>query len=1199
MSKAAPAGDKATSPPARAAAAAAPLASTAFAAAASRRLGNQYLHSLLYSGVLQAKLAVSQPGDELEREADHVADQVMRATTPGSVGARDIVQRRIADVPSAQRASDAPDDTSSSFAPLRMTGDAPSVDANTESAIAGLPGRGSALPQPVRSFMESRFHADFRAVRVHTDAGAHALARAVNAQAFTVGPHVVFGAGHYSPESESGRRLLAHELTHVVQQGAASPGGGDAHAVQRQVDYEFERQSPLLSPTERRRSLDAHWYVEMDPATPIVAAGTEVVFRLKNSEGAAIWRWEELDEGTGHAPVFILSDEHGHHKAFKTRSGAARVTLGSAGKYRATMLGRPIAEVGPPGPDRAKETQHGDEVRVSVDIDVVGDVSPKTVGSATVRATAARDLLHLEDPETSDGEIAAAFERLAVRRAFEVLEANRKEALEQLALYTAGDEKKTGLKATEELASVFEVDKVLKREEARLLNDKERLLENAKKAGRSPPEYQQEQLQRVAALRGALVVAFPALALINRDADSKWTFDNHPELRGTVIQSGLRQVLADIEKAKQQLATGDLSILRVEPILADTRKALGIDGDPRASRAVDRIVKAAESREAKLGMAVGAASVILLFVPGIGPYLAASVGIAWATRSWIRVGDIRAAAGAGVREGIVDRADVVTGTFWAVLDTVFAALDLGAAAKEVIAAARGVAPHVPEAAARITGRSARELREAEAAAGVRPRLDGAAKAEQRVVMSESELRERAADVFRRPISDMTGQIHFYATEEEFQAEFARQFPNFAPTKSSGYFVDSSGHIFLSPRASLKTIIHEVAHKVFDETLPMGHELIGAFLEEGIVETITRARVGPRGVRTSYETHVNFVALLQKRLGSGVVDDLVVHGDYRSFREAVKRMFLGSEEKTFTFLNTLRRVDGGAENALGNPDALEEAIHMLQDADRAAIPHSPAPVHPRETRPTVVQTPEQRAKLIEASKKTPDVPPRSPAPRHPAPPGRQPHTGHPGAPKEGERPRLGPDDFDDETPTPVDKPKPRKKRDEWDEDTVVRHQDTSVDAGEINAPDHPTSKGKVTSDPPVIITDSQMLERARRTLAAKFMALFHSGGMSHIMVERVGFGNVEVFLSKERDLVVLRDSIINADRIRGQGSAMHSAFEQAAIDTARAVGAKRVRVAMSKLQNQDWVKELRRLGYEFDTIATKTGFTRAMVRTITL
>src|SRR5262245_36942462 len=173
---------------------------SAMAGSLSSRLGNHHMQQLLSSRHIQAKLTVSDPHDAYEREADSVADQVMRM--PASQ-----IQRKCSQCEDEQlhRSEDSPAPT-------------PAVDAATEGAIGSLSGRGAALPESVRSFMEPRFKADFSAVRVHTDAHAHQLARAVNAQAFTVGPHVVFGAGRYAPDTDSGKRLLAHELTHVVQQ---------------------------------------------------------------------------------------------------------------------------------------------------------------------------------------------------------------------------------------------------------------------------------------------------------------------------------------------------------------------------------------------------------------------------------------------------------------------------------------------------------------------------------------------------------------------------------------------------------------------------------------------------------------------------------------------------------------------------------------------------------------------------------------------------------------------------------------------------------------------------------------------------------------------------------------------------------------------------------------------------------------------
>ena len=90
------------------------------------------------------------------------------------------------------------------------------------SAVADVlrsPGR--PLDGETRVFMESRFDHDFSRVRVHADEQASRSATDVNARAYTVGQNIVFRSGHYSPHSEPGRRLLAHELTHVVQQNAA------------------------------------------------------------------------------------------------------------------------------------------------------------------------------------------------------------------------------------------------------------------------------------------------------------------------------------------------------------------------------------------------------------------------------------------------------------------------------------------------------------------------------------------------------------------------------------------------------------------------------------------------------------------------------------------------------------------------------------------------------------------------------------------------------------------------------------------------------------------------------------------------------------------------------------------------------------------------------------------------------------------
>jgi hypothetical protein len=150
----------------------------------------------------QAKLAVSTPGDKYEREADRVAEAIV-----GGSGA------------AVPRASVSPP------APQRMARAADGVGGNSgvvDEAARGL-GGGSPLDGTSRGYFERRLGHDLSDVRIHTGAAAAQSATALSARAYTMGRNIVFGAGEYAPGSPSGRRLLAHELVHVVQQGAAAP----------------------------------------------------------------------------------------------------------------------------------------------------------------------------------------------------------------------------------------------------------------------------------------------------------------------------------------------------------------------------------------------------------------------------------------------------------------------------------------------------------------------------------------------------------------------------------------------------------------------------------------------------------------------------------------------------------------------------------------------------------------------------------------------------------------------------------------------------------------------------------------------------------------------------------------------------------------------------------------------------------------
>jgi hypothetical protein len=185
--------------------------------------------------VIQARLTISDPGDQYEQEADRVAEEVMRMPDPSVTGptvtGRESSGVRIQRVcPECEeelhRQPMDEEEEEETLQAKEAPGQIPEATQGVEAQINTLRGGGQPLPESVRAFFEPRFGYDFSQVRMHTDALAARSARAVNALAYTVGRDVVFGAGQYAPGTEAGGRLLAHELTHVVQQRSATMNGG-------------------------------------------------------------------------------------------------------------------------------------------------------------------------------------------------------------------------------------------------------------------------------------------------------------------------------------------------------------------------------------------------------------------------------------------------------------------------------------------------------------------------------------------------------------------------------------------------------------------------------------------------------------------------------------------------------------------------------------------------------------------------------------------------------------------------------------------------------------------------------------------------------------------------------------------------------------------------------------------------------------
>jgi len=170
-------------------------------------------HKPLHSGMpkrIQPKLKINVPGDEYEQEADRVAGQLLRDPEPG-VHPSPISGEKLSHCSEGQSDPNQP-----AINRVRTHGAGEAIVPSVVAEVVSSPG--CSLETTMRELMESRFAHDFSEVRVHTDARAGESARNLGARAYTVGPEIVFGAGEYAPGTGEGRRLLAHELVHVIQQ---------------------------------------------------------------------------------------------------------------------------------------------------------------------------------------------------------------------------------------------------------------------------------------------------------------------------------------------------------------------------------------------------------------------------------------------------------------------------------------------------------------------------------------------------------------------------------------------------------------------------------------------------------------------------------------------------------------------------------------------------------------------------------------------------------------------------------------------------------------------------------------------------------------------------------------------------------------------------------------------------------------------
>ncbi|GAC1426930.1 MAG: hypothetical protein NVSMB67_30210 [Flavisolibacter sp.] len=263
-------------------------------------------HNPSFFASVQPKLTISNPNDPQEKEADEVASQVMRSPESHGIefsgpAAKNTVLRSVKNTktpysglicrsddkellsakgwPSVQRKirdiSHVSENSSDNWKPNNRNGVSlhrsdviqlsgrgpPEASTSFERTVASTKGAGSTLPEATKDFMETRFRADFSGVKIHSDSNAQKLNQDINAQAFAHGNDIYFNSGKYAPDTSEGNLLIAHELTHTLQQGTsksyAEQGSLSSSSVNRNVTIHRSPENYVhLSGEEKTESTD-------------------------------------------------------------------------------------------------------------------------------------------------------------------------------------------------------------------------------------------------------------------------------------------------------------------------------------------------------------------------------------------------------------------------------------------------------------------------------------------------------------------------------------------------------------------------------------------------------------------------------------------------------------------------------------------------------------------------------------------------------------------------------------------------------------------------------------------------------------------------------------------------------------------------------------------------------------------------------
>lgn len=487
-------------------------------------------------------------------------------------------------------------------------------------------------------------------------------------------------------------KLPADAISSTGPSAAPESGGhvstfSDATRPAGEQGASAKRADPAAS--EQDIAGNVRWHLQIEPGSGVIQKDTLLTIWLRNTEGV---RGDFL----GGWPRVTLRTAIGRTQPMLMEGPPSRDLLQDARGYRLQC------EVHEPGPleivvDATPNGAYGGlkdrmtPLRLVTRVDVVERPTDKALAGTS--AAERQEKERIEDPSASPGAMGQAFRRAATRRAIEIVNGNLAEAEELKKLYTnstIGPEEMAGL------AEAVAVDLRLETEQTQRVSELERLRERAKLEAQLVPEYgpTQEQEDRVnevaidvtdaenavAALdeaRGLLVETVPAFGLLRFDRQQRKAVASGGPEQQAAIMATLDKLIADCETTRTALASGRLDAMRSGSFVAEMRAELGINADARRSAAVDAMLDQRRSEAFDQMVGMFGVNLLLLLVPGVGPFLSVAVSGIGAGLAWREALDVRAAAGAGV----MSDAEASGATLDAVLETLLAALDIVLALK--------------------------------------------------------------------------------------------------------------------------------------------------------------------------------------------------------------------------------------------------------------------------------------------------------------------------------------------------------------------------------------------------------------------------------------------------------------------------------------------------------------------------------------